>query len=166
MIAGHQNFGLDDRNQPGFLAEGRIARERFGICGDTGPAGQPVVQSDHRPPFCEACPHCPIFDQALSQTVQTAGDRLAGMSGHVLRADVDLDTGDDSRLSQDRCERHALIVLLPDGLVIQDGTTDAGCETRRRHQQSAIGAAGRLRLRDPDGGEALVAGAIALIHGE
>ena len=89
-----------------------------------------------------------------------------GMAGQRLGADVDLDAGDDAGLGQDLDEGRAVVRLLADRLVVEDHAADAVAEPGRGDEQFAIGAPRLLGLRNPRGGEALVAGGVALVHRE
>ena len=91
----HQHFGLDDRDQPHFLTERRIARQGLRVRLDTAPGREAVVQCDHGAPFGKACADFVVVPQARAQSIQTFGHFLAGVAGKILGADIDLDPGND-----------------------------------------------------------------------
>ena len=166
VAAVHQHLGLDDRHEAGLLAQGGVAGQRMRVGRDAAWAGQAVTDAYHGPPLGETRTHQCVLLQPGPQPVQTLGDLLAGMQREGLGADIHLDPWDHARFDEPVDEPRAVPVALPDGLVIQDGAADMHAQARRRHEQLAIGAPGRLGLRDPGCGEALVAGARALIHRE
>ena len=104
--------------------------------------------SNHRAPLGEAGAHLEVLREAVAQSVQTFGDLLSGMTRQVLRADVDLDAGNDARIGEDLDERRAIFRLLADRLVIEDRAADALAQARRGHDQFPIGAPGLLGLRN------------------
>src|SRR4030095_15398032 len=50
MRPAHENLGLDDGDEPGFLRERRVAAERMGVHLDAGVAPEMVAHTAHRPP--------------------------------------------------------------------------------------------------------------------
>ena len=161
VLAVHEHFRLDDRDQSGFLAQRGIARQRLRVGLDAAPAGNAVAHGDDRAPLGEAGAHLRSTPQAVAQAVQAFGDLLAGMAGQVLGAGVDLDAGDDARLrSSDLDEGSAVSVSLADRLVVQDRAADALAETGRGHDQFPIGAPRLLGLGNPQRGKAPVAGGL------
>ena len=84
MVAVHQHFGLDDRNDVLLLAERRVTRERVGV-GHDGIVGRDAgADIDHGAPFGELGAQPAIFDQPLAQAVEALGDDLARAKGSGL----------------------------------------------------------------------------------
>src|ERR1022692_2369452 len=79
MIAIHKGFRLDDGNQSSFLAQGGISSEGPCIGLNTTPAGNFIVDSNHRAPLGKPRAHLAIFGQGLPLSVQTFGYFLSGM---------------------------------------------------------------------------------------
>ena len=73
MIAIHQHFRLDNRDDPGGLAQRRIARKRMGIDVDRCHRGNVAVDVDHRSPFREPRTALVIFFQALGDVYSIMG---------------------------------------------------------------------------------------------
>jgi hypothetical protein len=107
-----------------------------------------------------------IFGQALTQTIQTFGDGLAGETGKRLRARVDLDAGDDAELGQVLRERRAVLGFLAQGFIVKDHAADVVGDVRRGEQQLAIRAACFLRRFQLDAVEALLDRAAGFVGGQ
>ena len=164
MLAVHEHFRLDDGDQSGFLAQRGIAGQRLRVGLDAASAGNAIAQGEHRAPLGETGTHLKVLLESKTQSVQTLGDFLSGMTGHVLGTDVNLDAGDDPRIGDDLDEGSAIFLLLADRLVVEDRPTDGLAEAGRGHDQLPIGAAGLLGLGNPQPGESFVAGRSAFIH--
>ena len=82
------------------------------------------------------------------------------------RAEVHLDTRHDAGLDEGRDEAGAVLRSLADRLVVQDGATDGFPQPRCRDDKLAILAPAFGGLRDAPTCKPLVAGPVALIHGE
>ena len=91
MLAVHEHFRLDDGDQSGFLAQRGIASQGLRVGLDATPAGNAVAHGNHRAPLGKTGAHLRVFGQAVAQSVQTFGDFLSGMAGHVLCAGVNFD---------------------------------------------------------------------------
>src|SRR6202035_4534619 len=94
------------------------------------------------------------------------GDGLAAETCERFRAQVHLDTREDSLLRQVLRKGRAVPGLLADGLVVQDDAADRLGGAGRREQHFAIAAAmllGRLQL---DAIEAFLDGAAAFVRGQ
>src|SRR4029077_16380864 len=103
-----------------------------------------------------------VLREALPQPVETFGYRLALGVCERLRAQVDLDPGDDPLGGEQLREGRAVVGLLPDRLVVENDPADELLGARRREQQVAVGAAVLLGRLDADRVEALLDGAGAL----
>ena len=88
------------------------------------------------------------------------------MSGQVFGAGVYLDARYDPRLGQHPHKRGAVAFRLPDGLVVEDRPADEVPQGGRGYDQFPPGPAGFDRLRDAQLGKPLVAGGVALVHGQ
>ena len=150
----HQHFWFDDRDQPLFLGNGRVARQSMRIRVDAVGRRETVVDLDHRAPFREARTDRPVLRTAFAQVVQTFGDRFFGREGQGFRSLVDLDARDDPRGVQDIDERPSVRGALAKRFVEQNDTGyvrfGAGCG----EQKFAIVAAVLLVARDADAVEA------------
>jgi hypothetical protein len=78
VIAIHQNLGLDDGDDIGFLAQRRVAGQRVhvhihGVLGGNVLA----IDVDDGAPFGEARAQIMILGQTLAQTIEALGDGLA-----------------------------------------------------------------------------------------
>lgn len=71
--------------------------------------------------------------EAVAQSVQAFGPFLSGKPGHLLRALIDFNAGNNPFMGEDVTTRRAIAFLLTDRLVIQDRTADALTETRRSY---------------------------------
>ena len=166
VIAIHQDFGLDDRNYLGGLAQRRIARERVRVDMDRGHARNILADVDHRAPFRKARALFVIIRKARGQLVETDSDEFTGTIRQRLGSLVDLDTGNAARLFDQFNQRRPIPGLLPDGLVIED---DAGDVFRHRllgaKQHLAIVAAGVLGRFDLDRVKPLLDGAGGFVGG-
>ena len=88
------------------------------------------------------------------------------MAGQVLRARIDLDAGNDTRVGEGFDEGRAILRLLADRFVVKDRAADGLAQTGRSHDQFSIGAARLLGLGNPKLGKPFVAGGNAFIHGQ
>src|SRR6185369_18058341 len=89
VIAVHQHFGLDDRDDVRFLAERRITCERMSVGVDRKLRREAGADVDNSAPLREACAELVVVGETLAQTVETFGDRLAREAGERLRTGVD-----------------------------------------------------------------------------
>ena len=161
-----EHLRLDDRDDPGLLAERRVARERVGIRPDAVLAGEALGDRVRRAPFGEPGAQLPVLVQPVAQAVEALGDRLALGEGERLRALVDLDTGDDALALQERRERRAVRGALADRLVEEDHPADVVLRAGRGEEQVAVCAPALLGRLDIDRVEALLDRAVALVGGE
>ncbi len=83
MLAVHEHFRFDDGDQSGFLAQRGIAGQRLRVRLDATPAGNAIAHGHHRAPFGKTGAQLRVFSQPVAQSVQTFGDFLSGMPGHV-----------------------------------------------------------------------------------
>src|SRR5208283_2107963 len=164
MLAFHQHFRLDDRDQSGFLAQRCIASQRVSVGLNATPAGNAVARGKHCAPLRKTGAHLKIFLEAVAQTVQTFGYFLSGMTGHVLCASVNFDAWNDSSIGDDFNKEGAVFLLLTDRLVVEDNDDTALTETGCSHNQLPISAPGLLGLGNPQPGKSFVAGWITFIH--
>ena len=86
------------------------------------------------------------------------------MTGHVLCTGIDFDAGNHSIVGDGFDKRSAVLFLLADCLVAEDGAADALTETGRGYYQLPIGAPGLLVLGDPQSAKPFVAGGSTFIH--
>src|SRR6266700_566738 len=91
VIAIHQDFRLDDRNDLLLLTKRRVARERMRIRLDASIARNAGADVDDGAPLGELGAELAVFDQTLAQAIQAFGDGLAGAEWQWLCAGVDLD---------------------------------------------------------------------------
>ena len=166
VLAFHERFGFHDRNQTGLLAQRRVAGQGMRVGFHATWAGKAVCDGQHRAPLGETSPHPGVFGQAFAQSVQAFGDLLSRMAGHVLGPEIHLDPGNDSRIQQDLDEGNALRRALPDGLVVEDRASDALGEAGRGDDQLPVGSPRLHGLGNSQRREALVAGGVALVHGQ
>src|SRR6185437_14061397 len=162
----HQHFRLHDGDDIVLLAERGVARERVGVGFDAERSRDGLGDVDHRAPLREPRSERAVFDEPLAQAVEPLGDGLAGEARQRLRAEVDFDARDDAVLRQVLRERSAIARLLPDRLVVEDHTADRLFRARGGEEQLAVTAAVLLGGVQPDGVEALLDGAAALVRGQ
>ena len=156
VVAVHQHLGLDDRHEPGLLAERGVARERVRVRVEAGIGRDAVADRDHRAPLREAGAELVVLLEPLAQPVESLGHRLAGVERQRLRARVDLDPRHDALRGEQLGERRAVVGALPDRLVVEDHAADVLLHARRREEEVAVGAAGLLGRLDADRVEPLL----------
>src|SRR5271154_4295459 len=120
MVTVHEHLRLDDWDQSRFLTQGRITSQRMRVGLDATAAGNAVAYCDHRAPLGKARAHSKVLPEAVAQSIQTFGDFLSGITRQVLCAGVDFDAGNDSRIGEDFNKGSAILLLLADGLVVED----------------------------------------------
>jgi len=76
VVAVHQHLGLDDRDDPGLLAQRRGAGERVSVDLDTAAARQVIADRDHGAPLREPRAELPVLREALAQAVEALGHLL------------------------------------------------------------------------------------------
>ena len=160
----HEDFGFDDGNQSGFLAQRGVTGQRMCVGLDATPGRNVLTDGNHRTPFGKTRTHLEILLEPVAQPVQTFRDFLAGMSGQILGSSIDFDARNDACVGEDFEERRAVFLLLTDRFVIEDYPTDALAEIGRGDNQFPIRAPGLDRLRNAELRESFVAGGIAFIH--
>ena len=164
MIAVHEHFRLDNRNQAGFLAQRGIARQRMRVGLNATPAGNALADGNHRPPLGKTRAHLKVFRQTFAQSVQPFGDFLSGKTSQVFCSSINFDSGNDARIGENFYKRRAVLLLLTDGLVEKNCSANAFAKAGRGHNQLPIGAPGLHRLRNVELCESFVTGRIAFIH--
>ena len=162
----HQHLRLDDRHDAGLLAERCIARERMRVRPDAVLARQLVGDRVRRAPLRETGTELVVLLEASAEPVEALGDRLALRERQRLRAEVDLDPGDDALRGEQLWERRSVERALADRLVEEDDAADVFLGTGRREEQIAVGAPVLLGRLEPDRVEALLDRAGALVSGE
>ena len=159
----HQHLGLDDRDEPRFLRERRVAGEGVCVRPDRVLARPSLADRVDAAPLGEAGSESAIFLEALAQLVEALGDRLARCERELLRTLVDLDSRDDSLRLEELRERRPVGGGLPDRLVEEDDSADPLLDSVSREQQLAVGAPGLLGRFDADRVEPLLDRAGALV---
>ena len=144
----HEHLRFDDRDQPGFLAERRIPRQRVSVGLDAPLAGKAIADGKHRPPFGEARAHLRILDETRAQPVEALRDLLSRKCRHRLCPDIDLDAGNDAEIGEGFGEGSAIVLTLANGFVVENGATDRLAKTRRVDDQLPILATGLGVLRE------------------
>src|ERR1035437_7934626 len=124
MLTIHEHFGFDNRHQSSLLAQCGVASKRMGVGLDTALAGNGIADGDPRPPLGKTGAHLKILLEAVAQTIQTFGDFLSRMTGQVLGSGIYFDAGNDGRFGKDFDEGRPIFLLLADGLIEEDYTTD------------------------------------------
>src|SRR5262249_53500435 len=167
VIAVHQHFRLDDRNDVLVLTKRGVTPERVRVGHDCCVARDVGADVDHRAPFGELGAEPAIFHQALAQTIQALGDQFAGSERQRLRPLVDLDARDRARVLDHFDQRGAVLGGLADGLVVEN---DAGNVFRHRlgraKEQLAVVAAIVGARFHADRVEAVLDGTRRLVGGE
>ena len=166
MVGVHQHLGLDDRDDPGLLAERGVARERLGVDPDAVAARQAVADGQGGPPLGEPGAQLVVLGEPLAEAVEALRDRLAGRAGQRLHTGVDLDPRHDALGGEELRERRPVVGLLADRLVEEDDAADELLHPLGREQEIAVGAPVRLGRLDRDRVEALLDRARRLVCGE
>jgi hypothetical protein len=107
-----------------------------------------------------------IVLEAIAQAIQPFCDFLSRMTRKRLRADIDLDTGNNAGVEKDFYKGRSVTFVLTNRLVVENRAVDAIAQTARGQDQLPIGASRFEGLRNPRTREAAVAGRIALVHRE
>ena len=169
VVPVHQNLGLDDRDHPRLLTQGRVARERVGIGLDRPIRRKAGADRDHGAPLGEAGPQRGVLGEPLAQPVEAFRHLLPGRGRERLRAPVDLDARNDPLAREDLDQRRPVVRLLADRLVEEDDAAHVVRHARGGEEHLAVAAAGLLSVRDaqrleaaPDAGVTLVGGEDAL----
>jgi hypothetical protein len=120
--------------------------------------GDAVADGDHRAPLGEASAHLVVLGEAVTQAVEALGDLLARVSGQVLGAGVDFDSGDDAQLLEELGERCAVAGALADGFVVEDDAAHVLLHALGGEEHLPVGPAVLFGGFDGEGGEALADG--------
>ena len=124
------------------------------------------VDRDHGTPFCEPRAELKINRQSFPQSVEPFRDLLARKTGQLLGAFVYLNAGNDTRVVQHIDKEPPVLGFLANRLVVENRAADRLAKAGSRHDQFTIGPPRRLGLRNAEGGEPLMAGRIAFVHGQ
>ncbi len=162
----HQDFRLDDRHDPRLLTQRRVARQRFRVGVDGIAARNSGADIDHRAPLRKFRAQLVILGEPLAQPIEAFGNGLAGKTGQRLRSQVDFDARQHSMLREIGRERHAVLGLLAQGLVIQDDAADVFRGPGSGKQHFTIRTPILFRGLELDGVEALLDGAGALVSSQ
>ena len=162
----HEHLGLDDRHDPGLLAERRVAGERMRVRPDAVLARERVGDRVRRAPLREARAEVAVLLEPPAQPVEAFGDGLAFGERQRLRAQVDLDAGNDALRREQLRERRAVVRALANRLVVEDDAADELLDARRREEQVAVGAPALLGRLESDRVEALLDRGGALVRRE
>ena len=149
MLAVHEHFRLDNRDQPRFLAQRGIAGQRLRVSLNATSAGNTLPHDNHRTPLGKTGSHLKIFLESVAQSIQTFGYFLAAMPCHILCTDIHFDTGNDSCIFDGFYERGSVILVLADGLVVKDCSANALFKAGSRHNHLSIGATSFFCLGNP-----------------
>ena len=125
-----------------------------------------ALDVDDRAPLAELRAELLILGESLAQPVEAFGHGLLRRLRERLRADIDLDAGDDALIGEQLHERRAVGGLLADGLVVEDDAADVLADPRRAEEKLAVRAAIVLGVLDADGVEPALDGAGALVRGK
>src|SRR6185437_770729 len=158
VVAVHQYFRFNNRNNLSRLAERGVTGQRMRIGADAGIGRNAGADVDHRPPFGEARALLVVFGQPVGQSVEPDRDDLARAHRQRLGAFVDLDAGNGAGLLDEVDQRRAVFGFLPDGLVIQDDAGNVLHAFGRAEQHFTIVAPRVLGRFHADGVEALLDG--------
>ena len=86
---------------------------------------------NNRPPLGKTRAHLKVFLESVAQAVQTFGDFFTWKTSELFCSSINFDAGNDAGIGQDFDQRRAVLLLLTDGLVVKNRTTDTLAETRR-----------------------------------
>jgi hypothetical protein len=75
-------------------------------------------------PRCKSRPHLEILQKTIAQSVQAFSYFLSRTTCQILCACIDLYAGNDAGLSQELEKGYAVVRLLADRLVVEDGATE------------------------------------------
>ena len=78
MVAVHQDFGLDDRDDVFLLAQRGVTRESVRVHVDAVLRRDVGADVDHRAPLREARAELAVLDESLAQAVEAVGHELFG----------------------------------------------------------------------------------------
>ena len=140
VVAGHEDFGFDDRDDPGLLRERGVACQGVGVGLNAHRSRNPLPNRDNRPPFREPGPQPGPLGQPVRETVQAAGHLLSWKSGQVDGAGIRLDAGYHPSIGEQLGQRSAIGRRLPHGLVIEDNTADELLHASGTKQQFTVRA--------------------------
>src|SRR5262249_25607424 len=145
-------------------AERRVARQGVSVRLNRERGRDAVRDIDHGAPFGEPCAELVVLDEALAETVQPLGNRLAFEAGQRLCTRVDFDAWNDAPFGEVLRKRRAVFGLLTDRLVIEDDAADVILSARSGEQHFTIGAPMLLGGLELDAVETFLDGARALVR--
>ena len=138
VVAVHQHFGLDDRDEPGFLRQRGVARECVGVRPDAVLARNPLADRDHGAPLREACTQPAVLFEPVPQTVESLRDRLALRERERLGARVDFDPRDHALGLEQLREGGSVRGALANRLVEEDHAADVLLDALCGEQQVSV----------------------------
>ncbi len=164
----HEDFGFDDRDDLGFLADCGVSRERVGVSFHTNSAGHVIADFNNGAPFGEFCAEFVIFAEALAQAIEAFSDGFALRGGEWFCAAIDFDADERAVLCDQLREFCAAIGGgLSDGFVEQDDAGDMLAHSGLGLKQEFAPVAAVIFGGDcVDRGEPFGDGGVAFIGGE
>ena len=166
VVAVHQHFGLDDRDDAFVLAQRGVTRERVRVHVEAVLRRDARADVDHRAPLRE---RAPSSRYSTSRARKPSRPSVTSSSGDSASGVVPLSTlmpGMMPCSSRIFGERAAVGGVLADRLVEQDHAADVVGRALRREQHLAVRAAAVLGRLAPDRVEALLDRAAALVGRE
>src|SRR6266581_8227905 len=117
VAAIHKNLWLDDRHQPGLLAQGSIASQRMGVSRNAVMAGTEFANGDDCAPFAETSAKIEILFEMLAQAIEAFGNLLAREVRQCLRSFIDFNPGDNALPPEHFNEGPAILGPLPNRFI-------------------------------------------------
>src|SRR6266446_2283512 len=140
VAAIHKYLWLDDRHQPGLLAQGSIASQRMGVSRNAVMAGTEFANGDDCAPFAETSAKIEILFEMLAQAIQAFGNFLAREIRQRICSFIDLDPGDNALRPEQLKEGPAIPGPLPNRFIKQDHSADRVAQVRRSEKHLPVGA--------------------------
>ena len=164
MLAVEENFGLDDGDETGVLADRGITGETVRAVGHRG-AGGAVGDGHHGPPLAEARALLVVRGGAVGEVVETLAPGLGGV-GEGTETLVHLDTGVDALRVEGVHEGGAVGAGLVQGFFEKNRTTDVLAEVGSGNKKLAVAATVLFDVLDTDTFKAGAARGVGLVHSE
>ena len=166
VVAVHQDFRLDDRDDAVSLADRSVSGESFSGVQDGQIGWLAVSDSEHVSPLGKSASDRIEVRAPLVEVVESLGGFLSIGSHDRDDTFVDLDAREDLLRLQDLDKGLASLVLLGELFFEQDDSTDVVLKSFRAEEQFSVGSSVFLGVFDVQSRELLSDGIVAFISSE
>lgn len=159
-----EDLWLDDWHETSMLADLSISSQRVGSLGDGNFRWASIVGDlQDSSPLGESGSHFVVLLGSLRKAIQSHGDSLISGTLDDGNTSINLDSSENTLVSEDLGQWGSIGGVLSDSLVVHDSTTDVLVETLGGVKELSVVISVLLGVLDIDCLESLSAGSVGLI---